>query len=304
MSDDEKVLWKNIDIDEAIRLAKENTKDIISLGFDPAKTFIFSNLMFMGWVTKAPTHPPNWWRNILRFRQCPAFYQNVIRIAKCVTFNQIKGIFGLGDSDLVGKIGFPAVEAAPALSSTFPFIFGKEKVPVLIPCAIDQDPYFRMARDVAPRLGFPKPALLHSTFFPALQGAKTKMSGSEGNSAIFLTDTPKQIKTKINKYAFSGGRVTVEEHREFGGDTDVDVSYQLLKFFLEDDAELEKIRLAYSSGEMLSGEIKKAAIDCLTPIVARIQEERAKVTDESVELFMTPRKLNFEFWVVLITLTY
>lgn len=207
----------------------------------------------------------------------------------------MKGIFGFGDSDLIGKIGFPAVQAAPSLSSTFPMIFGKEKVPVLIPCAIDQDPYFRMSRDVAPRLGFPKPALLHSTFFPALQGAKTKMSASDFNSAIFLTDTPKQIKTKINKHAFSGGRVTVEEHRELGGNTDIDVPYQLLRFFLEDDAELEKVRVAYSSGEMLSGEIKKTAIECLQPIVAQIQEQRAKVTEEIVDLFMTPRKLNFDF---------
>lgn len=233
--------------------------------------------------------------SLVIFRQCPEYYRNVIRIQKCVTFNQVKGIFGFGDSDIIGKIGFPAVQAAPSLSSTFPMIFGKEKVPVLIPCAIDQDPYFRMSRDVAPRLGFPKPALILSAFFPALQGAKTKMSASDFNSAVFLTDTPKQIKTKINKHAFSGGRVTVEEHREFGGNTDIDVPYQLLKFFLEDDAELEKIRVAYSTGAMLSGEIKKVAIDCLSPIVADIQKARALVTDEILELFMTPRKLNFEF---------
>lgn len=54
-----------------------------------------------------------------------------------------------------------------------------------------------MTRDVAPRLKLPKPALIHSKFFPALQGAKTKMSASDINSAIFLTDTPKQIKTKV-----------------------------------------------------------------------------------------------------------
>ena len=60
-----------------------------------------------------------------------------------------------------------------------------------------QDPYFRMTRDVAPRLGYQKPALIHSTFFPALQGAKTKMSSSDPNSSIFLTDTPKQIKNKV-----------------------------------------------------------------------------------------------------------
>lgn len=132
-------------------------------------------------------------------RKCPAFYQNMIRIQKCVTFNQVKGIFGFGDSDPIGKIAFPAVQATPSFSSTFPFIFGDKKVQCLVPCAIDQDPYFRMTRDVAPRLGFPKPALIHSTFFPALQGAKTKMSASETNSAVFLTDTPKQIKTKVSQ---------------------------------------------------------------------------------------------------------
>jgi len=60
-----------------------------------------------------------------------------------------------------------------------------------------KDPYFRMTRDVAPRLGFPKPALIHSVFFPALQGAKSKMSASDANSSIFLTDSPKQIKDKV-----------------------------------------------------------------------------------------------------------
>lgn len=62
-----------------------------------------------------------------------------------------------------------------------------------------QDPYFRMTRDVAPRIGHPKPALLHSTFFPALQGAQTKMSASDPNSSIFLTDTAKQIKSKVSR---------------------------------------------------------------------------------------------------------
>lgn len=77
-----------------------------------------------------------------------------------------------------------------------------QQVRCLIPCAIDQDPYFRMTRDVAPRLKLPKPALIHSKFFPALQGAKTKMSASDINSAIFLTDTAKQIKTKVKLFFF------------------------------------------------------------------------------------------------------
>ena len=59
-----------------------------------------------------------------------------------------------------------------------------------------------MTRDVAPRLKYVKPALIHSTFFPALQGAQTKMSASDVNSSIFITDNAKTIKNKVIKNSF------------------------------------------------------------------------------------------------------
>ena len=47
--------------------------------------------------------------------------------------------------------------------------------------AIDQDPYFRLVRENARRMRYPspKPALIHSKFLTALQGAGGKMSASE-----------------------------------------------------------------------------------------------------------------------------
>ncbi|XP_034942571.1 tryptophan--tRNA ligase, cytoplasmic [Chelonus insularis] len=274
LTDDEKAIWKNLKLEEAIRLAYENSKDIIACGFDVKKTFIFSNLEHIG-------------NNV-------AFYQNMIRIQKSVTFNQIKGIFGFGDSDPVGKIAFPPTQAAPAISSTFPFIFKDAIVPCLIPCAIDQDPYFRMTRDIAPKLGVPKPALLHSIFFPALQGSQTKMSASDFNSAIFLTDTAKQIKNKINKHAFSGGQATVEEHRRLGGNCDIDISYQWLRFFLDDDDKLAEIEKNYTSGALLTGELKKELIEVIQKIVAEHQERKKAITDEIVKEYMKPRDLGFK----------
>jgi len=65
------------------------------------------------------------------------------------------------------------------------------------------------------------------------------MSASDVNSSIYMSDTPAQIKNKVNKHGFSGGKETEEEHRMYGGDTEVDVSYQYLTFFLEDDEELK-----------------------------------------------------------------
>ncbi|XP_055341119.1 tryptophan--tRNA ligase, cytoplasmic-like [Paramacrobiotus metropolitanus] len=275
LTDDEKFLWKDLSLEKANELAYENAKDIIAVGFDMEKTFIFSDLDFMA--------------------QCPSFYRNILRVQKAVTYSQAKGVFGFIPDDHIGKVGFPAIQAVPSFCSTFPFIFGERKdIPCLIPCGIDQDPYFRITRDVAPKLGFCKPSLLHSTFIPSLQGAQTKMSASDPHSSIYLTDTNAQIKNKINKYAFSGGQQTVEEHRAKGGNCDVDISYQYLRFFVEDDAKLEQIRTDYSTGKMLTGELKKELITILQTLVTEHQRRRAAVTPEVVKQFMTPRKLNFK----------
>jgi tryptophanyl-tRNA synthetase len=125
-----------------------------------------------------------------------------------------------------------------------------------------------MTRDVAQKLKYSKPASIYSTFFPALQGKKTKMSSSDPTSGILLTDTANDIKKKINKYAFSGGQPTLEEQREKGANLDIDVPFQYLQFFLEDDEKLEDIRKKYSSGEMMTGEIKQILIEVLQKFVA------------------------------------
>lgn len=54
-----------------------------------------------------------------------------------------------------------------------------------------------------PRLGYHKPALLHSSFFPALQGPQSKMSSSDPTSSIFLTDSPDEIKSKVRAAEWS-----------------------------------------------------------------------------------------------------
>ncbi|CAG2067994.1 unnamed protein product, partial [Timema podura] len=99
----------------------------------------------------------------------------------------------------------------------------------------------------------------------------------------------------VNKHAFSGGQATIEEHREKGGNCEVDISYQYLRFFLEDDAKLEQVHKDYSSGALLTGELKKMLIEVLQPIVTTHQQNRLQVTDEIVQQFMTPRKLKFSY---------
>lgn len=48
LTDDEKTLWKDLTVEQSMKLARENAKDIIAVGFDVNKTFIFSNLDYFG----------------------------------------------------------------------------------------------------------------------------------------------------------------------------------------------------------------------------------------------------------------
>ena len=187
------------------------------------------------------------------------------------------------------------MQAAPSFSSSFHIpLKGAPNMWCLIPQAIDQDPYFRMTRDVAPRLGFKKPSLIHSKFFPALQGSKSKMSSSGStSSSIMVTDTAKEVKNKVNRYAFSGGQALAEDQRRLGADLSVDVPYQYLTFFLEDDEELKRIGEDYAAGRLLSGEVKAKLISVLVPMVEAHQAARALVTDALVDEFMSVRELEF-----------
>lgn len=270
MSDDEKFLFKDLTLTEVQHYARENAKDIIAVGFNPELTFIFMNSKYMGQM-----------------------YETVVQVQKLINFNQASSVFGFDASDSIGKVAYPATQIATAFSQAFPHLFhGKTDVPCLIPYAIDQDPYFRLGRDIAHRVKSPKPASICSQFFPALQGYHTKMSASDENSAIFLTDTPDKVKTKINKYAYSGGGDTLEQHRAKGGNCNVDIPFQYLRFFMDDDQELDTIRTEYSSGRMLTGEIKAKCIECLQKLVVGYQERRSKVTEADLDYFMSirPRK--------------
>jgi len=266
LTDDEKFLFKsNLKIEQVQEFSRKNAKDIIAVGFNREKTFIFSDLDYVG----------------------GAFYKNVVRISRGITISQARATFGFVDADNIGKIHFASIQAATAFSNSHPHIFGTQKdIPSLIPCAIDQDPYFRLTRDVANRLGYPKPALIHAKFFPALQGAGSKMSASNENSAIFMTDTPKQIKTKINGHAFSGGQVTEQEHRRLGGNPDVDVAYQYLGFFNDDDEDYAKIGEDYRDGKLLTGQLKAKCIEALQVFVQDFQKRKAEVTEEEVDYYM------------------
>lgn len=290
LTDDEKFLFKEkLKQHEVYQFARDNAKDIIAIGFDVKKTFIYIDSEFF--TSGHNRH----------------FSLNSTEFEKLITNNQVRGAFGFDGSTNIGSNAFAAKQCVAAFASSYPFIFGEEgksyhrskklaAIPCLIPCAIDQDPYFRIVRENCSRMELPspKPALIHSKFLTALQGAGGKMSASNPNSAIYMSDTEKNIKNKINKHAFSGGQETLELHREKGGNPDIDVPYQYLTYFEDDDEKIAKLAEGYRKGDILTGEMKKACIDIMSDYVRNFQAARAKVTDEMLEEFMTPRKLEWK----------
>ena len=108
-------------------------------------------------------------------------------------------------------------------------------------------------------MGLMQPSSTYHQFAVGMTGGK--MSSSMPETTIFLNDSMKTIEKKI-KSSFSGGQPTVEEHRKKGGNPDIDVAYQYLRYFFEEnDNELEKIREEYVSGKLLTGEIKSICVE-------------------------------------------
>lgn len=198
-----------------------------------------------------------------------------------VTQNEVEATYGDADP---AKITSVLTQAADILRPQFPENGGPK--PTVVPVGIDQDPHIRLTRDIASRYReqeFRKPASIYNKFMRGLQGGK--MSSSDPKSYIGLNDSIEQAKKKIDE-AKTGGRDTLEEHREKGAKIEEDMVFELLAFHLiEDDDELQRIREEYSSGEMLSGELKQIAKDRLEEFLLEHQQKREEV-EEEVEQFV------------------
>jgi len=201
-----------------------------------------------------------------------AYYRLASNFSRYVTFNEFKAIYG---EISPGKMNASLIQASDMLHPQLPEFEGP--LPVLVPVGIDQDPHLRIARDISQRYKDHKLIQLSSTYHLFLPGLKEggKMSSSDPTSYIAMTDSPEEVKKKINKYAFSGGQATTEEHRKKGGNPDVDVSFQYLRMFFEpDDKKLAKIEKDYRAGKLLTGELKKILIDKINNFLKQHQKKR------------------------------
>jgi tryptophanyl-tRNA synthetase len=202
-----------------------------------------------------------------------SYYRLASNFSRYSTFNEFKGVYG---EISPAKMNASLLQAADMYHSQLPEFEGKPII-TFIPVGIDQDPHIRIARGMANRnkdCKFIPIASTYHFFLPSLKGG-SKMSSSDENSYIAMTDSPKEVEIKIKKYAFSGGQKTTSEHREKGGNPEIDVSYQYLKMFFEpDDEKLKKIHDDYKSGNLLTGELKEILIEKINNFLKEHQTKR------------------------------
>lgn len=259
VTDDEKFLNNpDLDLDRISRYTYENILDFIACGFEPEKTVVI--------------------RDIADSR---IMYEGAIQIAKHVTLSTAKAVFGFSDSSNIGIVFFPAIQAVPAF---FPFFMHGKKIRCLIPCAIDQDPYWRIARDVAPKLELPKPAAIHCKFLPSLlKGGK--MSSSDPYSCIYVMDDDELIIKKVMNI-FTGGQATEREQREKGGNPDVCIVYQYLYFLFEEgDKKMADLYSRCRNGDIICNECKRNLLEYILNFLKKFRKERKKA-EENIDKFL------------------
>ncbi len=261
MTDDEKFLFKeNLTLEDTRKSTFDNILDFIALGFDPARTKI-----------------------VIDTKDISLLYRTALKVSKRVTFSTAKAVFGFDNSTNIGSIFFTSIQSVPAFLESE---LKGENVPCLIPCGIDQDPHFRVTRDVAPALGYFKPALIHCKMLPGLTGGKMS---STGEAAIYTTDTDAAITKKIMN-AFTGGRATVEEQRRLGANPDICPVYHHYEFLFEPDpAKLKKIEEDCRSGALLCGDCKANLLSKVKLFMTQHRKNRERAS-EIVDDFMLSAK--------------
>ncbi|MEM4331065.1 MAG: tryptophan--tRNA ligase [Candidatus Pacearchaeota archaeon] len=250
ISDDESyVAGKVKSQEEALRNSLELAKDMLAYGFDPNKTFFIIDQIYTN------------------------IYNLAIKLSKKINYSEIKATYGYKAEENIGLHFYPAVQSAHILLPQEKFGIKN----VLVPIGPDEDPHLRICRDIASRFNYEKPSVIHVRFLEGIDGEK--MSKSKDN-AIFLREDIGIVRKKVMK-ALSGGRKTIEEHRKFGGNPDVDMSFKYLKyFFLEDSKSLED---KYKKGEILSSEMKNYLLEHLIPFLENFQRNLKNIKKEEIE---------------------
>lgn len=214
------------------------------------------------------------------------YWERVVRAAKASSLSRVRRaltIMGRKEDDAdvdASKLMYPAMQVADIFHLGAQIALG----------GMDQRKAHMLARDVCAKTGWPKPVAVHTPLLGSLKGGERmdpsegKMSKSDPSAAVTLSDSPEEIRRKMDKAfcpkdakanpvlevfqflvfeALGDAPLTVHRPERFGGDVEVD-SY----------ADLEA---RYLAGEIHPGDLKAEAglrLEAITEPVRKHFQDR------------------------------
>ncbi|MCA9293556.1 MAG: tryptophan--tRNA ligase [Phycisphaerales bacterium] len=169
--------------------------------------------------------------------------------------------------------------------------------PELVPVGVDQVAHIEMCREAARRFDqfycnvdprtededyakaggvFPVPS--------ALVGRIGRLVGTDGsnkmskslNNAIYLSDTPKQVKKKIGAMYPGQSREPNEP-----GNVEINPVFGYAEAFIKDEAQVDELKERYRRGDNLGdGHVKAAVIDAVNELLDPMRERRAALENK------------------------
>ncbi|MEM2110566.1 MAG: tryptophan--tRNA ligase [Candidatus Bathyarchaeia archaeon] len=248
-----------IPFEQSEKIAVGNVADLLALGFDPNRGYIY------------------------RQSKEERVKNLAITFGRGATFATMKAIYGERHMGLYLSALIQAGDILlPQLKD-----FGGPK-PTVVPVGVDQDPHLRFTRDIAAkfyrRYKFIPPSSTYHKLIKALDGG-AKMSKRDPMSYFTLDEKPEVIAKKVS-YAFTGGRPTAEEQRRLGANPNICPIYDLYLFhFFERDEDVIKLyNEECRGGKILCGEDKARLIKIVTDFVKEHQRKRRQYIDKAREI--------------------
>lgn len=162
-------------------------------------------------------------------------YQLLIQIMRITSVHTLSQIFG--EKQNIGEYLYPLIQILPCFSKTHQCVVVAGK---------DQDPFFRLAREITRRLGYSPPVILYTRSVPGLDGSDKMSTSISASIPIYLTDTAEEVAQKIQRIKQVGAG-SLDELFERGSNLDQDIPYKLLSLF-DRSAVLPILRTAYTTG--------------------------------------------------------
>lgn len=199
------------------------------------------------------------------------YYAFAFELSKKITQNMFAAVYGHLD---LGKVSANLLQYADILHPQLEEYEGK--MPSVTVIGLEQDPHAKLTRDLAQRLPYPLelPSFIYIKHQSGLQRGK-KMSSSEPETAVFLSDKPLEVESKINK-TFTGGRDTEAEQRKLGANPDICKIYEIYKYHHPNSKFIENLYKKCREGKLLCKECKKICTEFLNSLLKSHQRKLVK----------------------------